>query len=139
VYRPWPKVTALYHEVFGKLGEVRNPSFDVFDLDGLCRVSYHQVRSTKPRGWWRPWVREDLQHYRDRRARRLLQSRDTLPEGRTASLSVGGVEVWLVQPSIKRSGCDFGAAGSVVHRAVRQERGDSFFLLALQFCDISCH
>src|ERR1039457_3987225 len=69
----------------------------------------------------------------------MLQSRDALSERGPAGLSVGGVEVCFVQPSMKRPGRDFDGSGRLLHSAVRQEGGGRFLPLGLQFCDISRH
>jgi hypothetical protein len=70
-------------------------------------------------------------------AGRLLQSRGALAECLPARLSMGSVELRLVQPPIQRPGCDFDGAGRLFHVPIGQERKDGLFLFWLQTCDIA--
>ena len=51
-------------------------------------------------------IHHELEQYRDGRARGLLKARGRLPISIPSRFPVGRIELWLQQPSMKRSGRD---------------------------------
>src|ERR1019366_3704522 len=94
---------------------------NLLDLDGILRMAENAVGGPQARRCRHVVIEHDLQHRGGCCAGPLLQPRESLPERCALRLPVGGIEVRLLQPAMKRSQGDVRSPRGLLDAARRQQ------------------